>query len=860
MKTKTEQINLITFSMLLCIALCVGCSTQKDAWPNRFYHQLNTKYNGLFYAEQYLEEGIKKINQLHKDEYGEILTINKYGSIKDAQSAQSTLDNAIEKSQIAIQQHSMDIKGAEKNRLIDNGYMVIGKAQFYKKDYSQAINTFSFLSRKSIKPTIQTEALLWATKCHQELKNKESIRKNIILLEEDFFLNKKHDAMLDEIQAEISIEEAYYAEAIFYLKKALKKTKNKNKKARLNYIMGQLNLLLSEPKFKEAQDHFYQVIKKNPEYEMVFNAKLMRAKAYDPGPTNDSGISFEQLEKDLGQMLKDDKNIEYRDQIYFALGNLELKNTDTISATGYLKMSTINSVSNDAQKMASHWALANIFWDQKNYIDAYHHSDSAYQLSEKTQDTKNIKNMRRSAQKVAKEYNTINKGDSIIDLARLPEQERNNKIDQYIQKLKEQEQLEQASNERPRNNFNSYEFDRQSQNSINISAGGGWYFYNPSAISLGYSEFLSRWGNRKIEDNWRRKNKNQIASEIGIDGEELVGAPTDKEKYNRAYYVDQLPLKEEEQLVLLSKIETAYYDLGGIFKEDLEDYGQAITTYNQLIERFPRTDYRQLIYFDLYNIHRLTEDSLKAERVLNKIKTEYPNSTYLRAIQGDTTLGVDLDVDSEVYSEAHRLYTEFTLDACNKIQQIVDSNKNNIFIAKMELLNAFCQAKKSDKKEFIDNLNRIRANYPKTTISNRVDTIILILKGELDFNPASTYKNEFNKEHYFLLSIDDVSINLPELQSSISKFNQKNYKLDSLEIKNLLLNKSIQLLQVSKFKNKEDALAYYYLIQESEQTKKAIMAPGIRLFIISQNNYRVLLKEKNINKYLPYFNEIYLLN
>ncbi len=396
MDTKTQHINLIIFSAIICAILLIGCSTQKDAWPNRIYHQLNTKYNGLFYAEEYLKEGIKKIQQLHEDNYDEVLKINRYGSVKDAQSAQSALDNAIEKSQVAIQQHSMEIKGEEKNKLIDKGYMVIGKAQFYKKDYSQAINTFSFLVRKSLKPTIQSEALLWATKCHQELENKESIRKNIILLEEDFYLNKKQDASLDEIQANISIQENYYAEAIFYLKKALKKTKDKNKEARINYALGQLNLLLSEPKYKEAQGYFEQVIKKNPEYEMVFNAKLMMSKAYDSSLINESRNSFEKIKRSLDQMLKDDKNTEYRDQIYFALGNLELKNKDTIASTKHLKMSTETSISNDAQKMESHWLLANIFWSQKNYIGAYHHSDSAYQLSgANTSQLSNIKNMRK---------------------------------------------------------------------------------------------------------------------------------------------------------------------------------------------------------------------------------------------------------------------------------------------------------------------------------------------------------------------------------------------------------------------------------------------------------------------------------
>ena len=846
------------------LMLINSCSTQKDAWPNRAYHQLNTKYNGLFYAEKYLEEGVKKIHNLHQDNYKKILNLNKYGSLENAKNAQASFDQAIEKSRTAIQQHSMDIKGEEKNKLIDNSYMVIGRAQFYKQDYAQAINTFSHIVRKSNNPEKQSEALLWATLCHQELDNKESLRKNILLLEEDYYLNKKQDIILDEIQASIAIKEEYFAEAIYHLKKIQDKTKDKNKKHRIYYMLGQLNLLLEEPNLSESYDAFTQVIRKSSDYDMIFNAKIMRVKAYAPNiDVGQENISYDKLKKELEQMLNDDKNIDYKDQIYFSLAGLALKTQDTLSTINYLKLSTATSIYNDDQKLESHWLLANIFWDKKEYTAAYHRSDSAYQLASNTRsDYLEIKNMRRSSKKVAVQYNIIHQNDSLIALAKLPEQQRNDIIDQYIATLKQQEEEQKETNERPGSNFNSYEFNRQSQNSMNIASGGGWYFYNPSAISLGYSEFLSRWGNRKLEDNWRRKNKNQVISdedEIGLNGEEGSG-PTEKQKYSRDYYINQLPIQPEDQLLLLAKTEAAYYDLGGIFKEDLEDYGQAILTYNQLIERFPSTDYKQLIYFDLYNIYNLKGDSEGADVFMNKIKKEYPNSDYLRALSGDTMLTTQLTKEAQIYKEAYSLYTTFSEESCGELKKLMKQNKTNMFIAEIELLNAFCQAQNSNKKQFIENLEIIRKKYPKTTVSNKVDTIVLVLKGELDFAPQSLYQNDFESEHYFILSIEETSINLPDLQASISNFNNKNYRLDSLETNNLLLNKNTQLLKVGRFKNKEKALAYQTLIQQDPLTNNTIIQAGIRLFVISEKNYKTLLKEKNINDYLSYFNEIYLLN
>ena len=444
MKNNINSIKRTAICALIYLVATSGCSTQKDAWPNRAYHQLNTKYNGLFYAEKYLNEGIKKIENSHKDDYKKILELNKYGDTKAAQSAQSSLDQAIEKSQLAIQKHSMEINGSEKNKLVDRGYMVIGKAQFYKKDYTQAINTLGFLVRKSSKPETQTEALLWLTRCYQEQNNEEAIRKNIIQLEEDFYLDRNQDAALDEIQAKIAIQEKYYAEAISHLEKVLKKTKTKNKKIRTHYVLGQLNLLLVEPNLQGALKHFNQVIKKNPTYELAFNAKLMRTKTYKPDSLlgqKQSHYNF--LKSSLEHMIKDDKNIEYKDQIYFALGNLALQNLDTLSGVSYLKMSNKHSSYNMSQKMDSHWLLARLFWEQKNYTEAYHESDSAHQLSTPLNPEHNkIKKMRRNAKKVAIQQSIISKNDSIIDLARLPEKQRNDIIDQHITQLRKAEQEE----------------------------------------------------------------------------------------------------------------------------------------------------------------------------------------------------------------------------------------------------------------------------------------------------------------------------------------------------------------------------------------------------------------------------------
>ena len=348
--------------------------------------------------------------------------------------------------------------------------------------------------------------------------------------------------------------------------------------------------------------------------------------------------------------------------------------------------------------------------------------------------------------------------------------------------------------------------------------------------------------------------------EEDLEEEDIASGPTEKEKYSRDYYISLLPLTEEEQLVLLSKVELAYYELATIFKEDLEDYSQSIATYQELKERFPSTDYRQLIYFDLFSIYQTQNDTISASKIFSKIEEEFPNSKYLKILRGDTIQNIDISLDKKLYHKAYDLYTDFTDQSCQQLKELLDTITQSDFISQIELLNAFCQARHSNKQSFINSLNKISSKYPATSVSNRADSIVLILKGELDFNPENKYKNEFKTKHFFFFTIEDVSLNLPETQMAISKFNNTNYKLDSLTTTNTLLNKQVQLLKVGEFKNKEAAYAYFELIQENSLTKQIFLNPKIAPFIISKNNYVTLVNEKDINEYQRYFNQIYLLN
>ena len=840
--------------LLINIILVMSCSTQKDAFLNRANHQINTKYNGLFYAKEHLNAGIKKIHNLHINDYNNFLTINKFGNAKSAQSAKSSLDLSIEKATKSIQKHSMDIDGEEKNKFIEKNYLIIGRAKFYKQEYAQAINTFSYTLRKTQSQNTKIEALLWSTLCHSKLKNKEAVRNNINTLNDDYILNDHQRSILFEIESEAAIQKGYYLEAINHLENALELSKVKEKKVRINYILGQLQVKTKN--MPSAQKHFLAVIKKSTDYELLFNAQLSMAKAYDPLFSNND------VEEELIKMTKDKKNTEYLDQVYFAIGSINLKKSDTTSAISALKLSSSLSQFNIEQKSNSHFALANIFWDQKDYVASFNHCDTAFQLTKpKALNYEEIKLMLKSSKKIAHQFRVINHNDSLINLARLPIEERNSVIDDYISNLKQQElKANEDNNPSEKNRFNQYDYNRQTTNSMQVASGGGWYFYNPSAISLGYSEFLSRWGNRELEDNWRRKNKSDEFLEDDTSADYIDDQPNESEKYNREYYISKLPIEIEDQAKLLSKVEAAYYNLAVIFKELLQDYTQSLQTYTQLLARFPESDYRPLIYFDSYNIHLLQNDSILAQNVFDKIKYEYPGSDYYKLLLGQEISIDKRDLDGITYESAYEFYLENSDQSCKDLSELAQNIYDNVFIAEIQLLNIFCQAKKTDRQSYINKIEKLIQEYPKSNIKLKLDTLLMSLKADNLLSKDSLFQNNPKGTYSFFIHMKDIEINLPETQRSISQFNKREYKLDSLEIVNLLLNKSSQLIKVQTFKNKLAAESYFNLIKKEDHIKEMVNEKKIELFIINELNFLALIKEKGINKYRDYFNKIYLLN
>ena len=563
MFVKTKSFVQASF-LLLAFFFLGSCKTTKNKFFNKAYHKTTTRYNWYFNAKESYKSGVNRLETQHKDDFNELLSIYPLGTDKDAQSISPQMDKALKKCAQAISKHSMLIKGKEYNRWIDDCYLLIGKAYFYKKEHIKGIEAFRLVSRQFEGLTSSYEAKIWLVKSFVEVNDLSSadLMLEDILSDEDFpaELNKE----LALVIAHYHIRQKDYSPAIMELEEAISLTKKKREKSRYLYIVAQLHYY--QENYSEATNYFSKVIRISPDYEMTFNAKINRARSFDTS----SGGS-EQIQDELNKMLKDAKNKEFLDVIYFGLAELSKRQSMIKEAIPLYVMSVAKSINNDAQKSLSSVILADIYYDQQNYRFSQAYYDTAVAFM----NTDNDRFVPASArQKTLTELITnldiIQHQDSIQRVALMPEKERLAFIDNIIEKLKQEEQRlkELENSRRSENNFFNDPQKNNSFNRMNQNKGGGWYFDNPNTLSFGFSEFNRKWGKRKLEDDWRRSDKKSLTVE------EALADTINEDEFDpksRDSYLKELPMTVEAIKESNQKIIEAYFDAGVIYKEKLSD-------------------------------------------------------------------------------------------------------------------------------------------------------------------------------------------------------------------------------------------------------------------------------------------------
>lgn len=845
-----------------------SCSQQKNTFTSRTYHTLHARYNGLYWANVSLAEGIANIEKAHKDDYGKILPVFKYADDKAAKANYPQFDRAIEKTSKVIQFHSMLIKGKEYNNWIDDNYMTLGKAHFYKRDYYTAVQMFEYVVKMFADKPIKYDAFIWLVRSYNQMNSVIKTGPILDLLKHDKKMPRRFEDDYYAVLSDYYVRTEQYEKAKEALLRAGALENKKAIRGRYYFILAQI--YEQEGNFKKASQYYSTAAKLHPGYEMEFNARLAKARTFEVENSDSKS-----LKKELNKMLRDEKNKEFRDQIYYALGDLAFRENDVSSAISYFKLSAQNSVTNVRQKAMSYLRIADIYFEKRDYVPAQAYYDSTIAFLPK--DFKNydqIRNKKESLTGMIKNMNIIYREDSLLKVAAMDTTSIRKLIDGIIAKLIEEEKKKK---EQKKNKDASTSSTSNTDNNLWQSGNqsGTWYFYNTSTISFGFTEFFRKWGNRPLEDNWRRTVKETIIAEEIIDtaSSDTSGSVKIADNKTHAYYLKNIPFSEDQKVKSHLRIVDAYYDLGGIFKEDIQDNQKSVETFEELLRKYPENKYLLSIYYNLYRLNLAMNKMERADYYKNKILNEHPDSEYARIIRNPDYQKALLASRNEIerfYSEAYVAYRNAQYGQVIAMVNRADSfYSSSELMPKFALLRAYSIGKTGKIDDYEKSLQGIIAKYPKDNNAKakaleQLDYLKKMKAMPVDSFAAkdtvqriSLYTFDDTVEHYCIIILSAKKININDFKARVSNFNQEYFRNINLNVSSVLFDMLNQIVVIKSFATSFKAKDYYDLINQDNKVFKDILPTDYKVFPISADNYAVFYKHKNMREYEEFFVENY---
>jgi len=730
---------------------------KKFTWNRRLMQNLVTRYNYYYNAKMKLDNVVKNVARQGLDNYNDLLPFYPY-SLQDLGLNKTDLDSVIIKASVGIQIH--DPRG----KWIDDCYLLIGRAYFYKSDWENAQKTFQFMNiafapkkktdyttvvgsnendqisiatkekRKGIFGRVKhkkarNDAFLWNARTLLEEKEYDQVQGLLNLLATDPNFPKRLDGDLAEVRAYSHYKQGRYAETIDPLREAIKQSDNRESRARMSFILGQL--YARQLKADSAMAMFKKVIRQKPDPMMDFQARIQIAKLNVQGGNG----TLEQSLAALRKMLKKERFIPFRDAIYYTMATLTAP-TNQEAALGYLQQSLKQPSDNPVQKALSFKAVADIYYTQHKYQLARNFYDSTAAVMPPEFADAGVVNIRKTVLgDVAEQVTTIQREDSLQRIAAMPEASRQTFLEQMaasIRKAAEDDRKKAAKalaeGEDNSANYNNNPLATNNpfggnapRNGSNNDEQGDWYFYNNASKASGYSEFKRRWGNRQSADNWRRSQQNTVnlannqqpADQISDSLQTGAGAGTAKtippDSVTAKSLSADLPLTAEKLEHSRTLQMDAWFELGKLYHDKLDDTQLAIDAYDSLLLKFPDHPRKPEVLYSLYVWHNsLKGHTAQAEQYKNMVLTQYGNTNFANIIKFGALQDVDADRKKQIstaYDSAYTAYRSGNYELALERKRQADSTFGFNYLApKFDLLEAMIIVKTDTTDALTDSL------------------------------------------------------------------------------------------------------------------------------------------------------------
>lgn len=899
--------------LLPLLAVVAGCSTSRNTATSRSYQALVTRYNVYFNGNEAYRKGYEAQEQAKKDNLLEILDLFPISDPDVLKTGSGDYDLAIEKAQKSIKLHSITAKPKKKkgtpseaekqwqnkneyNPFLWHAWFLMADAQRQKGEFIEAASTYSYISKLYFdEPEIVAEAQYKMAQCYSEMGwNYES---------EELFQRsaqtRMNAARRMDYQARLAshlIEQERYEESIAPLEDAInRKGVSKRQRIRENYLLAQL--YKTTGRTDDAYRMFGKVIRMSPPYEIEFHARIQQTE------TMAQDGSVRKIMKKLKRMERDPKNKESLDQIYYAMGNIHLTRGDTVTALQLYNTGIEKSEKPSPEKGILLLTMANLYWDLKDYAHASVCYSKAVGLIGTThKEYETVKLRSEVLEDLVRCTEAIRLQDSLQWLSTLPEDKLYAVIDKVIEEYREQERLEEEKLKKEAKA--DARKDAAAQLSISADDGsGGWYFYNSRAVERGKKEFRKQWGDRKLEDNWRRANKTMLAAapepeetsqkrdteqllSDSIIVESLDSTAAVKQKatdpHNREYYIQQIPYSEADKAGSDKIISMSLLDQGIIYKDRLAEYPDAEKSLTRIITDYPQSEEADKAMYNLYLMYSLWGRTAQADSCRARMQRLYPESDY-------TVMVCDPEYienarygkhrEDSLYAETYAAFREGNLQLVRKNCRL-SANKYPIgqHRAKFMFLDATLDLQYGHTDSFLQKLKDIVAKYPENEISQLAGLIAQgIQNGKIlqsaSFGSIWDRRNgtagsadddtdsipEFSDDRYqpflFVLAYPDGQLDRNQLLFEVARYNFTNYMIRNFDME-FQTEQGIGMLKIGEFLNFDEAYVYSHRLYDDPDM--ATRLSGIKAVIITPDNLKLLLQHYSFNEYQEFYEEHFL--
>ena len=860
-------------SLLLVAMVLSNCSTTKDRWINRQYHETTAHYNAFFNGEEALKEAVSAFEKSEEYDFEALLPIYYWPHEKQAPQMFTKMDRALEKSAKVIKNHSMVFRGEQKNDYVFKAYLLSARARFYKNEWIQCIEATSYMEDQFRGIEKADDEVFWAqllaAQTHIRMDN--AFQAEQIL--DEIYTKELPKAMLFEVQktmAALHIHKRSWERAQHWVESAAELAPNKSQKVRLTYLNAQLYALLK--KGYESALAYEAVLKLHPnDYDITFSAQIKRAENFDVY-MEDIAI----IEKDLEKMLRDDKNISYRDQIYYVWALKRLGLEHFTEAEKLLVQSIQSSVENPKQKGKSYLALAGVAFDFRDFVPAQAYYDSALAVLPAGYGGLDTLQHRKSVlDELVFEINSIMLEDSLQAMYGMSEMELREKFRRFI--AEKQKREEEARRRAELAEMRAEQNALLANTGPQAISGGEWYFFNSQVRTSGLASFKRTWGDRPLEDHWRTKDKpaqgfggvvDLANADDGADSTEVALPSNDN---SVEYYLSRVLLSQEDYNQSLIREATAKAELGFIYKDGLRDLVAADLAWLDYLEEFE--SYAQLTPKVLYGLYLLRGEQLDTEnqeKTKEKLLKEYPNSPYSALLRGEMKGPVVPREEQEAYEAAFAAFVSGGLKTAQmKLDLFIAQYPKTSLRAKAQMLQAFIYGADEKEDEVVVALKGVVNDYTDSEESTVAAQILALLMDDnegrkQDFKGSGDQKvqkidfpEQPNAPHKFILAIPAENSNINDLRNALADFNKEHFKFDNLRIQNIFYDQATQLVIVSGLRTKEKAKVYLNTFSTlGGPLEQYYPKARSEAFYINNPNFGKVYRDKVLKEYIQHFKKL----